>query len=180
MSDFTEGRLHRQEIYSGRVVNLTVDTVRLPDGKEGVREVVHHRGSVCIVATHEGDVFLVRQYRYPTQETLLELPAGTAEPGEEREATARREAEEEIGWRPGRMTFLFEGYVSPGYTSELQSFFLAEDLQPAVSHCDDDEFIDVVRLSWSDALQAVEQGTLRDSKTVAGLLAAAHRLGITR
>lgn len=176
MPDNTEEALDRKTIYDGKTLTLRVDTVRLPNGKSALREVVEHKGSVCIVAVQDGEVFFVRQYRHATGESLLELPAGTLEPGEEPEACARRETEEEIGMAAARMTWLFEGYVSPGYTSELQRFYLAQGLTPKTAQADDDEFLDVVRMPWPEALEAVSRGELRDTKTVAGLLAAARHL----
>jgi ADP-ribose pyrophosphatase len=162
--------------FTGRAFAVRVDDVRLPNGRESVREVVVHKGSVCIVPTDGETVYFVRQYRHATGETLLELPAGGLNPGEEPEACARREIQEEIGLAARDMTLLFEGYVSPGYTSELMRFFLAENLSPSVADADDDEFIDVVSMSWPDAVAAAERGEFRDNKTVAGLFAAARRL----
>lgn len=178
-TDNTEHQTASHNIYEGRTLQLVVDAVRLPNGKDGVREVVRHKGSVCIVAVDGDTVYFVRQFRYATGRTLLELPAGTLDPGEDAETTARREIEEEIGLAAERVTFLFEGYVSPGYTDELQRFFLAEGLSPKASPSDEDEFIDVETMTWAEALAAVDRGDFQDSKTVAGLLAAARRLGIS-
>jgi ADP-ribose pyrophosphatase len=176
MPDNTEQTLERKTVYEGKTLTLRADTVRLPDGKAATREVVQHKGSVCIVALQDAHVYFVRQYRYATGESLLELPAGTLNAGEDPETCARREIEEEIGFSAEQMTFLFEGYVSPGYTSELQRFFLARGLQPAQAEADEDEFIDVVRMRWEEAMDAVSRGTFRDTKTVAGLLFAARVL----
>jgi ADP-ribose pyrophosphatase len=150
--------------------------VRLPDGNTAKREIVDHNGSVCIVALHEGNVYFVRQFRYATGESLLELPAGTLNSGEDAETCARREIREEIGFSAERMTFLFEGYVSPGYSGELQRYFLAEGLRPAPAAADDDEFLDVETMAWPEALERVGRGEFRDTKTVAGLLCAARLL----
>jgi ADP-ribose pyrophosphatase len=176
MADNTEHLLNRKTIYEGRALSLYVDTVRLPDGNTATRETVEHRGSVCIVAVQDGHVYFVRQHRHAAGESLLELPAGTLDAGEDAETCAHREIQEEIGFAAGRMTFLFEGYVSPGYTGEMQRFFLAQDLRPAEAEHDEDEFLDVVRTPWSEAMDAVARGAFRDTKTVAGLLCAARRL----
>jgi ADP-ribose pyrophosphatase len=171
-----EETLSTETIYEGRTLTLHVDSVRLPDGNTAKREIVDHRGSVCIVALHEGSVYLVRQYRHAAGESLLELPAGTQNDGEGAEACAYREIREEIGFAADRMTFLFEGYVSPGYTGELQRYFLAEGLRPAPAEADDDEFLDVEPMPWAEALSRVARGEFRDTKTVAGLLCAARFL----
>lgn len=177
MADNIEHPLSRKTIYEGKTLTLNVDTVRLPDGNSASREVVAHKGSVCIVAVRDENVFFVRQYRHAAGETLLELPAGTLNAGEDPTSCARRESEEEIGMSPGRLTFLFEGYVSPGYTNELQRFYLAEDLQPAQAAADDDEFLEVEEMPWHEVLDAVARGRFRDTKTVAGLLMAARHIG---
>jgi len=172
-----EERISGRTVYEGKTLNLVVDEVRLPNGREGIREVVRHKGSVVVVAAKEGRGYFVRQYRYATGESLLELPAGTLDPDEDAETAARREVEEEIGLSAERMTLLFEGYVSPGYTDELQRFYLAEGLTECEAEGDDDEFIDIETIPWAEALEMVDRGAFRDSKTVAGLLAAARRLG---
>lgn len=175
--DNAEQQLASRSVYAGRSLRLEVDSVLLPNGKDTVREVVRHKGSVCIVAMQDDRVYFVRQYRYATGQSLLELPAGTLEPDEDPETTARRELEEEIGCAAERMTFLFEGYVSPGYTDELQRFYLAEGLRPQRAGTDEDEFIAVETMTWREAMAALDEGAFRDSKTVAGLLSAARRLG---
>lgn len=175
----TERLIERHTVYEGKTLDLHVDDVRLPNGKEGKREVVSHKGSVAVIAVKDDRVFFVRQFRHATGEELLELPAGTLDPGEDAETTARREIEEEIGYRADRVTLLYEGYVSPGYTSELQRCFLAEGLSEQSAEADDDEFLDVVTMTWPEALAEIDRGGFRDSKTVAGLLAAARRLGIS-
>jgi ADP-ribose pyrophosphatase len=178
VEDLTERTLETRRLFDGRVLRVRVDTVALPNGETGVREVVEHNGSVVIVPIFGQDVFLVRQYRHATGETLLELPAGTIDAGEDKRDTALRETEEEIGFTPQTLTYLFEGYVSPGYSGELQSFWLAEDLVPVASSADDDEFLDVVTMPLAEALLWVERGDCRDLKTMAGLLHIATRLGL--
>jgi len=173
-----EALISRETLYTGKTLNLYKDIVKLPNGREAFREIVDHRGSVVIVAVEGTDVYFVRQYRHATGETLLELAAGTIDRGENPATCAARETAEELGFAPGKLTPLCRGYVSPGYTSELQSFFLAEDLSPTVAECDDDEFLDVVKMPFRDALEALDRGEFRDSKTVLGLLMAARQLGV--
>jgi ADP-ribose pyrophosphatase len=173
-----ETLVRRETIYTGKTLNVHKDIVTLPNGREAFREIVEHRGSVVIVACNEDVVYFVRQYRHATGEILLELAAGTMGANEDPADCAARETAEELGLSPARLTLLCEGYVSPGYTSELQRFFLAQDLSPATAECDDDEFIDVVQMPWHDALAALDRGEFRDSKTILGLLTAVRRLGI--
>jgi ADP-ribose pyrophosphatase len=176
--DLTEKTLETRRGFDGRLLRVRVDTVALPDGKTGTREIVEHSGSVVVVAVQDGLVHFVRQYRHAAGQTLLELPAGTVAPGEEHVQAARRETEEEIGMTPRRLTYLAQGYVSPGYSSELQSFWLAQDLSPVESRSDEDEFIDVVRMPVAEAIEWATGGECRDVKSVAGLLMAARKLGL--
>lgn len=175
--DKAETLIRRETLYSGKTLSVHKDIVGLPNGKEAFREIVEHRGSVVIVAISGNEVHFVRQYRHATGETLLELAAGTIDAGEDPATCAARETAEELGFAAGKLTPLCSGYVSPGYTSELQSFFLAEDLTPSSAACDDDEFLDVVSMPWESALEAVDHGEFRDSKTNLGLLMAARHLG---
>lgn len=176
--DKRETPVRRDTIYAGKTLSVHRDTVTLPNGMESYREIVEHRGSVVIVAIGDGIVYFVCQYRHAVGEFLLELAAGTMEAGEEPIECARRETAEELGLAAGSLEPLCEGYVSPGYTSELQHFFLAQDLSPAHAVCDEDEFLDIVTMPWADAMGALDRGDFRDSKTVVGLLMAARRLNL--
>ncbi len=168
---------NRETIYEGRVVNLYVETVRLPNGKTTRREVIRHGGAVAIVPLDEqGHVTLVRQYRLPAGQDLLEVPAGTLEPGEEPLVCAERELQEETGLRPGTLTPLGGIFVAPGYSSEYIHLFLATDLTPSSLPGDDDEFLEVVSMSLAEALDLVDQGQIVDGKTITALLLAARRL----
>lgn len=131
---------------------------------------VEHPGAVVLVPVHEGNVLLVRQYRHPTGGQLLELPAGTLEPGEEPIETARRELQEECGFLPQRLVPLMKLYAAPGYSSELYHFFLAEDLVPSRLPGDDDEEIEVVRMPLPEALERAAAGEFQDAKTALGIL----------
>ena len=158
-------------IYEGKILNLRRDEVELPDGSRACREVVGHSGAVAVVAPDgEGNVLLVRQFRYPFGEELLELPAGKLEPGEEPEQAALRELEEETGFRAGRLRFLGTQYPSVAYLEEKIHLFLAEDLTPGRQHLDEGEFLSVERLPVGEAVRRVLAGELRDSKTCVGVL----------
>lgn len=176
--DLIETLVRRETLYSGKTLSVHRDIVTLPNGRESFREIVEHRGSVVIVACTAETVYFVRQFRHATGEVLLELAAGTMGLDEDPAECAARETAEELGLSPAHLTLLCEGYVSPGYTSELQRFYLAQELTPASADCDEDEFIDVVQMTWRDALTALDCGEFRDSKTILGLLTAARFVGI--
>ena len=160
-----------KRIYDGKIINLRVDTVRLPNGKTAQREIVEHRGAVAMIPLKDDhSVVLVRQWRSPAQAVLLEIPAGTLDHDEEPEAAARRELAEEINFQAGRMTKLFESYMAPGYTTERIRYFLAQDLTPAEGHTDEDEFLEIVEMPLADALGQIGGGEIQDAKTISGLL----------
>lgn len=168
-------RIRSEEIYKGRVVTLRKDTLRTPEGKELHREVVAHPGAVVVIAEHEGELLFVSQYRYAAGEEMLELVAGTCEPGEDPLVTAGRELQEEAGYKAGRLTKIGEFYSAPGFCSELLHLYLAEELTPSRLPGDEDEQIEVVRHPLQAALQMALEGRLRDAKTLAGVLLYAQR-----
>lgn len=172
MASSPEKRLETQRIYDGKVVHLRVDTIELPSGNLTKREVVEHGGAVAIVPVlGDGRIALIRQWRTAADEYLLELPAGGLEKGEEPEACARRELIEEIGYEMGRVTPLFSVFLAPGYSSELIHIFLGEELREVGAQPEEDEDLEFVPLSLDEALQKIDEGQIRDAKTVAGLLA---------
>ncbi len=164
-------------IYRGAIVNLRVDRVRLADGREARREIVEHRGAVALVAVDEaGNVILVRQYRKPAEEELLEIPAGTLEPGEDPLACAHRELEEETGYRAGRLIPLASFYSSPGFCTEVIHVYLATALSPAAQKLEADEDIRVVKIPFRQAITLIQKGEIKDAKSIAGLLLALDKL----
>jgi ADP-ribose pyrophosphatase len=166
-----------KNIFSGRVFDVTVDTVREGD-KTYVREVVHHPGSAVILPVFDdGNIALVRQYRHPAVKYLLELPAGTLNQKERPEEGAARELEEELGLVAGKLEKLSEFFVSPGFCEEKMWLYLATDLTETKQRLEDDELIEVVRLPLSRALQMITEGEIEDAKTIIGLMLAAPRIG---
>ena len=167
--------LKQEQIYKGRVINLSLLEVELPDGKTSQREIVQHPGAIAIVALDAAQqVVLVRQYRTAADRILLEIPAGTLNPGEAPRVCAERELQEETGYYPGKLEPLGGIYVAPGYTTEYIHLFLATDLRESHLEADDDEFIEVERVTMADALQMIESGEICDGKSVAGLLRVAR------
>ncbi len=152
-------------LYRGKVVTLEVREV---DGR--IREVVKHRGSVSILPVDGDSVFLIRQYRYPLDDYIWEIPAGTLEEGESPEECAIRELEEETGLKAGKLEKMFEAYLIPGYGTEKMHFFLATDLSRGEMHPEPSERIEVHELPMSRAIDMVRSNEISDVKTVAALL----------
>ena len=176
MSESTEAApevvLSSELVYSGRVVKLRVDEVRLPNGRVAKREVVDHRGAVALVALDsDGNCLLVRQYRSAVGSVLLEIPAGTLEPGEDPADCARRELAEETGYRPGRLVEILGFYSAPGFCTEYLRVYLATDLVAQRAEADADEDIELVRLPLADCVELIRSGEIRDAKSIVGLLA---------
>lgn len=170
--DMTEKTLASREVYRGRIIRVREDTVLLPNGKEGRREVVEHPGGVGILALDGDDVLLVRQYRYAFSRVLTEIPAGKREPGEEPSVTARRELKEEIGAEAEKWTELGALIASPGCYGETLYLYLAQELTFGATHPDEDEFLDMLRMPFDEAVERCMRGELTDAKTVAALLKA--------
>ena len=171
------GMLNSTEHFRGRIFTVTVDTIREGD-KVYEREVVHHPGSAVIVPVFDdGTIALVRQYRHPAGRYLLEAPAGTLRRGEDPEAGANRELEEELGFVSGRLERLTEFFVSPGFCEEKMWVYLATELTETAQRLDDDEVIEVVRVPFSQALGMITTGEIEDAKTIIGVMLAAPRVG---
>lgn len=171
--DLTEKRLNSQRVYHGRILDLFVDEVELPNGHQSLREKVSHLGSVGMVPLdQEGQVILIKQYRYPVEQELIEIPAGKLDPGEDPWECARRETEEEIGLIPGRLVKLATFYTTPGFCNENFHLFLALDLKKGDVNHDDDEFMVTKRVSLERAIEMVASGEIRDAKTIIGLFLA--------
>lgn len=166
-----------KQVFVGKVFGVSIDTVQ-----EGElvyqRDVVRHPGSAVIVPVFEDEtVALVKQYRHPAVRYLLELPAGTLNDRERPETGAARELEEELGVVAGKLEKLTEFFVSPGFCEEKMWVYLATDLRETSQHLDDDELIEVVRISLTEALEMISDGEIEDAKTIIGLMLAAPRIG---
>lgn len=171
--DMTEKTLESREVYRGCILRVREDRVRLPNGKEGVREVVEHPGGVGILALEaDGTVLLVRQYRYAFGRTLLEIPAGKREPGEEPFVTARRELREETGAIAESWTPLGSLIASPGCYDEVLYLYLAQDLHYGATDPDEDEFLAVERMPLDQLARLCLEGEVTDAKTVCAVLKA--------
>ncbi|HEX3604516.1 MAG TPA: NUDIX hydrolase [Candidatus Dormibacteraeota bacterium] len=164
-----ETLVSRRPVYDGRLLHVYEDEVRLPNGRQARREIVHHRGAVAIVATvPSGGILLVRQWRHACERALWEIPAGTRDDGEDPALTARRELEEETGYSAARWRRLGEACVSPGYSREVLTFFLAEDLTEGTPATDPDELVEVRAFDPAEIAGLVRDGAT-DCKTLGGL-----------
>lgn len=172
------GRVASRLLHDGRIVRLSIDTVRFPDGRTGELEMIRHSGAAAVLPAFDSgpdpEIMLVRQYRYAANGYILEVPAGRPDlPGESWEVCARRELEEETGIRAGALTYLTSIFTTPGFTDEKIHLYLATALTEGDTSYDEDEFIDLVRLRLSEALEMIRVGEIRDAKTISTLLFAA-------
>jgi ADP-ribose pyrophosphatase len=166
----------RRRVYEGKVVALDVDLVEEPGGVQAVREVVRHRGSVAVLPVHDdGRVVLVRQYRYPVDAKVWELPAGRLDPGESVEEGARRELEEEVGLQPARLEPLSVFYTTPGFCDETMYLFRATALRSVPPRPDADERIEAAVFTLEEARDMIRRGEVREGKTLVALLLETER-----
>lgn len=170
--------LSTEPVFEGRLLKVYVNTVELPDGRSAIREVIRHQGAVAVVAfDDDNNVLLVRQYRAGIDREIVEIPAGLLEAGEDPAACAERELREETGYRPGVLESLGGYHVAPGYTNEYIHLYLARDLEPAPLAQDSEEFLELIRLPFDDALALVESQEISDSKTIISLLKVSRMMG---
>ncbi len=173
--ELKETTVSQETVYEGIIVDIRRDKAQMPDGRISNREVVVHPGGVAVFAIDEEKrVILVRQFRYAVGEVVLELPAGKLEPGEDPMESGLRELEEETGLRPGTIRSMGYSYSSPGILGERIHLFFATDLQQGDPHPDDGEFVEVIRVPYSELLDMVRRGEIKDGKTLAGILKASY------
>ncbi len=170
-----EKTLEQKYVYKGKIINLRTDKAILPDGKEAQREIVEHKGGVCVLPVDEkGNVFFVRQFRYAYMRELLEIPAGKRDAKDEKPIECgKRELKEETGITANEYVFLGELYPSPGYTDEVIYMYLARGLSYGKSRPDEDEFLNVEKIPFEKACEMVLNNEIKDAKTQTALLKAA-------
>lgn len=171
--NFEEKTVSSKNIYNGKIINVKLDVVKLPDGTLAERELVEHHGGVAVLAFDEdGKVLMVEQYRKPYDELTIEVPAGKLEVGEEPLECGMRELHEETGYIAGEMELLFIMYPTPGYCSEKLYIYHAKNLIKAEQMLDEDEYLNVLRYDIDEAYDMVRGQKIRDAKTVAAILMA--------
>lgn len=176
--DLVEVKCSSENIFDGALLHVRRDVVRLPNGKESVREWIHHPGAAAVLPVlPNGNVILVRQFRYPIGKVTLEVPAGKLDMvGEDPLHCARRELSEETGYTAESYDKLTVIATTVGFSNEYIHLYLARELSVGAQHTDEDEFVNVVQMPFSDALAMVKSGEIIDSKTIISLMMAEERL----
>ncbi len=175
-----EEQLSSEEIFDGVVLHVVKDSIKLSNGNTSTREVIRHIGAVCIIpVTDDNEVIVERQYRYPFDEVITEIPAGKLESKtEDRLGAAKRELEEETGYKADKWTVLGDFYPAAAYSDEHITMYLAQGLHKGVQRLDDDELLNVKKVPLSDLVDDVMAGKIPDSKTQVAILKVAKLLGI--
>ena len=179
-SRLREIRTGSEEIFNGVILHVQRDTVRLPNGNETVREVIRHIGAVCVIPVLDnGDVVMERQYRYPLDRVILEIPAGKLDAANENRLSAiQRELREETGYTADEWTEIGDFHPAPAYSDEFITMYLARGLKKGDRQLDADEFLDVYTVPLKELVEDVMAGRISDAKTQVCILKAARILGI--
>ena len=171
MTKLKENKISSKTVFKGRFLDVRSDEVTLPNGKTSIREWIKHPGAVCIIPRlPDNKIALIKQYRYPVQQEMIELPAGKLDQNESPENCAARELEEEIGYRASKLTFITNIHPAIGFADEIMGLYLAEDLQKTASNRDIDEFIELMPIHLHKAVKMVWNGAITDVKTIIGIL----------
>ncbi len=171
MSDLKESTISTTVVYKGDFLDVRQDEVLLPNGETAAREWINHPGAVVIVPIlPNGEIALIKQFRYAAGSEFIELPAGKLDAGEDPEECALRELEEEIGYRANKIKFLANIHPAIGFTNEIMGLFLAENLEKTEHNRDNDEFLELVPTTLTEALNLVWENKITDVKSIIGLL----------
>ncbi|USK32422.1 NUDIX hydrolase [Bacillus sp. F19] len=168
MNHLKETTKSSEKLFSGRIIDLYLEEVELPNGKTSTREIIKHPGAVAVIAiTKENKIVMVQQYRKAMERVLVEIPAGKLEKGEQPEVTAKRELEEETGYTTESLQHLLSFYTSPGFADELVHLYFTEELQILTekAELDEDEFVDVLEVTLEEAQQMIDDQRIFDAKT---------------
>ncbi|RNF40544.1 NUDIX domain-containing protein [Planococcus salinus] len=181
MKKFEEKTIHTNRLYEGKIINLKVDDVTLPNGKTSKRELIEHPGAVAIIAITENQkIIMVEQYRKALERSIIEIPAGKLEKGEKPEYTAMRELEEETGYTADHLELVQTFSTSPGFADEIIHVFFAKGLKKSTSEAvlDDDEFVELMEVPIAEAEEMMADNRIFDAKTAFAVLWAKQRLSI--
>lgn len=166
-----EETMSSEIVYNGKIVNLRIDTVELPKQRYSKREIVEHPGGVGIIAlTEENEVIMVRQFRKPIEDCVLEIPAGKLDAGEDPKTCAIRELKEETGYEAENMEFLVDFYSSPGFTDEKIHIYFATGLKNGKAEPDENEYIDIEKYKMEDLVQMIKDNEINDAKSIISIL----------
>ena len=166
-----EKKLSSKEVFKGKLLHVFHDEVELPNRETGTREWIKHPGACAVVPVFEnGDIMLIKQFRYPMRQVFWEVPAGKIDSGESQDATAFRELEEEAGLTARSLQYVGHFYPGIGYADEVIHIYLAWGLETVVQNMDEDEFVIKERIPFSEAVNMVHSGEINDGKTVICLL----------
>lgn len=169
----TEKKISSEIRFQGKLITVTYDIAQLENGKEAWREVVHHPGaSAIILQRQDGTIVMEQQYRYALSEILLEIPAGKLDAGEDPLACAKRELQEETGYTALHWKYLGPIATSPGFSNEVIHVYFAQDEEQGENHLDEDEFVDLVYYTKEELLKLIQEGRLKDAKSLAAIMMA--------
>ena len=167
--ELVEKTLSTETIYNGKIIHVELSNVELPNGNIAKREAVRHSGGAAVLLVLDRKVLLERQFRFPYGKVIWEIPAGKLNIGENPETAARRELEEETGYRAEGLKKLTQIYPSPGYTDEIIYIFYTDNAQKLSQHLDEDEFINFSFVSLDECIEMIERGEICDAKTIAAI-----------
>ena len=167
--DLIEKTKTKNYIYNGKIINVRCDEVLLSNGKETNREIVEHNGGSSVLCVKEGKILFVEQFRYAYGKTVIEIPAGKLEKGEDSRVTAVRELEEEAGIKAKKIEKIFEIYPTPGYTNEIIHVYYVEEFEEGTNHLDEGEFLNVKWIDKDEVKKMLESGEIKDAKTIIAL-----------
>jgi len=166
-----EKRLSSNEVFSGKIIKVYFDDILLPSNKKATREKVCHPGAVGIVPINENnEIFLIRQYRYPVEEVLIEIPAGKLDENESPQQCAYRELREEVGATGGMLVHLTSFFTTPGFSNELLHLYLAKGFGNDENEPEDDEFLQIIKVPLDECISMVDKGIIKDAKSIIGIL----------
>jgi ADP-ribose pyrophosphatase len=168
---FEEVTISTEPIFQGKIISLQVDTVKLPNGGTATREIVKHPGAVAVLALLDDRMIVVEQFRKPLEKSQIEIPAGKLDAGEEPLEAAKRELEEETGYRCGSIKHVSSFYTSPGFADEILHLYLAEGLIAGDVNPDEDEFLEVEAITLEQALEYIQEQRISDAKTIMAVYA---------
>ena len=174
-----EEKVSSKEIFKGKILKLYFDQVRLPNNKITTREKVENPGAVAVVPINkENEVVLVKQYRYPVDIILIEIPAGKLDGREPPIECAKRELKEEVGGQGGNFIHLAQIFTSPGFSDEKMDIYLVLDFEEKENNLDDDEFLHIIKIKLKDCLKMIKNGEINDAKSIIGIMMARDYLEI--